>query len=50
MKDEKRILYNYNIDQKGYKWSDKTKLELLGNNSLPEYITRNFKKYEDWLE
>jgi beta-1,4-mannosyl-glycoprotein beta-1,4-N-acetylglucosaminyltransferase len=50
MKDEKRILYNYNIDQKGYKWSDETKLELLGNNSLPEYITRNFKKYEDWLE
>ena len=24
---EKKIIYNHNIDQKGYKWSDTTKLE-----------------------
>ena len=50
IRDEKRILYNYNVDQKGYKWSDETKLITLENSLLPKYILKNIDKYKEWLD
>jgi len=50
MRDEKRIIYNHSIDQKGYKWSNKTKLQIAENDLLPKYITQNIEKYKEWLD
>ena len=47
---EKRIIYNHNIDQKKYKWSDSTKLEKIKDGDLPAYIINNRNKYSDWLD
>ena len=47
---EKRIVYDYNIDQKKYKWSGQSTLKKLENNLLPSYIANNLDKFIDWLE
>ncbi len=47
---EKRVMYDHNIDQKGYKWSGKVKLEKVNNLMLPKYINQNLSKYKDWLD
>ena len=47
---EKRIVYDYNIDQKKYKWSGQSTLKKLENNFLPSYISNNLNKFTDWLE
>ena len=48
--DEKRVIYDHNVDQKQYKWSGKIKLKKIENNFLPEYIRSNLNKYKDWLD
>ena len=47
---EKRVMYDHNVDQKGYKWSGKSILKTLEKKHLPEYVTVNFSKYKDWLD
>ncbi len=47
---EKRVVYDHNIDQKGYKWSGKSVLEKVSNDHLPTYIKENLNKYENWLD
>ncbi len=47
---EKRVMYDHNIDQKGYKWSGKSKLKKINNNLLPHYISLNLDKYKNWLD
>ena len=47
---EKRVMYDHNIDQKGYKWSGKSKLKKINNNLLPNYISLNLDKYHNWLD
>ena len=47
---DKKIIYNHNIDQKGYKWSDKTTLENINNDLLPSYIVKNMSKFKEWLD
>ncbi len=47
---EKRVMYDHNIDQKGYKWSGKAKLEKLDIQYLPGYIKHNIEIYKDWLD
>ena len=47
---EKRVMYDHNVDQKGYKWSGKSILKKFDKKLLPEYISRNLKKYSDWLD
>ena len=47
---EKRVMYDHNIDQKGYKWSGKSKLKKINNNLLPNYISLNLDKYRNWLD
>jgi len=48
--EEKRVMYDHNIDQKGYKWSGKSILKNYNIDLLPEHISSNQKKYTDWLD
>jgi len=47
---EKRVVYDHNIDQRGYKWSGKSILTKIQNNALPSYISSNLEKYKNWLD
>ena len=48
--DEKRVMYDHNVDQKGYKWSGKASLQKISNELLPSYLNSNLAKYKDWLD
>ena len=48
--NEKRIIYDHNIDQKGYKWSGKSILKNLDSKFLPDHVSSNLGKYSDWLD
>ena len=47
---EKRVMYDHNVDQKGYKWSGKSILKNLDTSLLPDYILSNLDKYKNWLD
>ena len=47
---EKRVMYDHNVDQTGYKWSGKSKLIKVSDSELPEYIYLNRKKFKEWLD
>ncbi len=47
---EKRVMYDHNVDQRGYKWSGKSILEKINLNLLPVYIQNNIEKFSDWLD
>ena len=48
--NEKRVMYDHNIDQKEYKWSGKSILKKVNENLLPKYVSSNLDKYKDWLD
>ena len=48
--NEKRVMYDHNIDQKGYKWSGKSILKKINESLLPKYVSSNLDKYKDWLD
>ena len=48
--EEKRVMYDHNVDQKGYKWSGKSILKNIDVKFLPDHISSNLKKYSDWLD
>ena len=48
--NEKRVMYDHNIDQKGYKWSGSSTLKKVDFSILPEYVSTNSKKFESWLD
>ena len=45
----KRVVYDHNIDQKGFKWSGKSKLKMIQSDFLPLYIRSNLNKFNKWL-
>ena len=47
---EKRVMYDPNVDQKGYKWSGKSTLKKINNDQLPFTISENLEKYKAWLD
>tara|TARA_B100001248_G_scaffold253200_1_gene230153 strand:+ start:157 stop:1026 length:870 start_codon:yes stop_codon:yes gene_type:complete len=47
---EKRVMYDHNIDQRGYKWSGKAILKNIDIKLLPSYITENVEKFKEWLD
>ena len=47
---EKRVMYDHNVDQKGYKWSGKSILKNLEVEQLPDYISNNLSKFSSWLD
>ena len=48
--DEKRVIYDHNIDQKKYKWSGEMKLHKIKENHLPTYVVLNKEKYKLWFD
>ena len=48
--NEKRAIYDHNIDSKGYKWSGKDRLKKLDLKYLPITISKNLEKYKEWLD
>ena len=47
---EKRVMYDHNVDQKGYKWSGQSILKKINNNELPEYVSSNLEKFVEWVD
>ena len=47
---EKRVMYDHNVDRKGFKWSGKDKLSKISHLELPDYINSNNNKYRNWLD
>jgi beta-1,4-mannosyl-glycoprotein beta-1,4-N-acetylglucosaminyltransferase len=47
---EKKIIYDHSIDQKGYKWGGETTLRAIGLSEMPDYLSKNYKKYSNWLD
>jgi beta-1,4-mannosyl-glycoprotein beta-1,4-N-acetylglucosaminyltransferase len=47
---EKRVMYDHTVDQRGYKWSGKSKLIRVESEAMPNYISTNLSKYKDWLD
>ena len=47
---EKRVMYDHNVDQRGYKWSGKSILKKINLNKLPVYIQNNIQKFSGWLD
>ena len=48
--EEKRVMYDHNVDQKGYKWSGKSILKKIDEKLLPNYVSSNMDKYSEWLD
>ena len=48
--DEKRVMYDHNVDQRGYKWSGKSILKTIDKKYLPYYVSSNIIKYKEWLD
>ena len=48
--EEKRVMYDHNIDQRGYKWSGKSTLTRTDLKFLPKYISENLDLYKEWLD
>ena len=48
--NEKRVIYDHNVDQKQYKWSGEVKLKKIESDLLPRYIQSNLEKYKDWID
>ena len=47
---DKKILYNYKVDQKKNKWESEILLKSFPIEGLPDYIFNNNDKFKDWLE
>lgn len=47
---EKKIFYNHNADKRENKWNAEIKLEKIDDNLLPEYISLNKNKFQEWLD
>jgi beta-1,4-mannosyl-glycoprotein beta-1,4-N-acetylglucosaminyltransferase len=48
--DEKRVMYDHNVDKKEFKWSGSTKLRKIDLHQLPSYISKNLSQYREWLD
>ena len=46
----RRILYDHDADQKDCKWENSKTLTKSSLFEMPDYITKNKKKYDEWLE
>ena len=47
---EKRVMYNHNVDMRGYKWSGKSILKKIDLDQLPKFISSNIDSYKEWLD
>ena len=47
---EKKIIYDHSQDQTGYKWGSNTTLSSIGLSEMPDYLRKNYKRYQNWLD
>ena len=47
---EKRVMYDHNVDMRGYKWSGKSILKKIDLDQLPKFISTNIDSYKEWLD
>mgnify|MGYP001375458374 CR=1 FL=1 len=47
---EKKVLYNYKVDQKKNKWKSDIILKTLPIERLPIYVKNNVQKFKDWID
>ena len=47
---EKKILYDHSVDQRSYKWRGSKTLKKVELSEMPDYLSKNYEKYSDWLE
>ena len=50
MVSKKKILYDHSADQRDFKWKGSTTLKKTNLSEMPEYLSKNYKKYVNWLE
>ena len=50
MVSKKKILYDHSADQRDFKWKGSTTLKKTDLSEMPEYLSKNYKKYVNWLE
>ncbi len=48
--NEKRVIYDYKVDQTEFKWSGKSTLKKIDLKLLPDYIYKNNFKFSEWLD
>jgi len=48
--ENKKILYDHNVDQRDYKWSGTKSLSKVPVSELPDYLCKNEMKYSNWIE
>jgi len=48
--DEKKILYDHNVDQKKNKWGSDKILSKIQLSKMPDYLRENIEKYKQWLD
>jgi len=47
---EKRVMYDHSVDQRGYKWSGKSRLKKIDNKFLPNFLSLNLDRYSNWID
>ena len=50
MVENKKIIYDLNVDQKDYKWKGTKSLNKVPLSFMPNYLSSNYEKYSNWLE
>ena len=52
MIENKKAIYNHQVDQKNYKnkWRGDIQLERVENSYLPSYVIGNIDNFKDWLD
>jgi beta-1,4-mannosyl-glycoprotein beta-1,4-N-acetylglucosaminyltransferase len=50
MVQNKKILYDHSADQKNFKWTGSKSLKKIDFSQMPDYLIKNYKKYNDWLD
>ena len=48
--NEKKIIYDHNMDQRKNKWGSEKTLRKIELSEMPDYLSKNYKKYVNWLE
>ena len=50
MVENRKVLYDHSSDQRDYKWTGSKTLKKVDLSQLPDYIRKNYKKYNNWLD
>ena len=50
MVKNRKVIYDHSVDQRNYKWKGDINLKKTNLSEMPDYLSRNYKKYMDWLD